>query len=64
MTVKQGSASVGRQREIEAAFMPRKPGISGRQAANVALNLPHGAMGDETHWVLEDAMQAVEHVIV
>lgn len=32
------------------------------EAANSALVLPKGAMDDETHWVWEDALAAVERV--
>lgn len=32
------------------------------EAANVALDLPYDAMDDETHWVWEEALDALEWV--
>lgn len=94
LVINQGRASADRQREIEAAFMPRQPRIPAppatatvasraqvrawmrreasaydtatalAEAANIALDLPPGAMDDETHWVWEEAMQAVERISV
>ena len=86
-----GRAVTDRQREIEAAFMERKPRHPAippmpnanrrhvrlwmrnnaadfdcathlAEAANSALDLPPDAMSDDTHWVWEEALDAMAFV--